>query len=153
MAHRDPIEIHILQRDRALLGTVHGLADLFAVADRIAQEHSGAASAMLRVVHVYGGGAGGAPAVIIVPPRMTIALGMEADPAAAAWLRARHAAGATIASICGGAFLLAEAGLLEGRTITTHWACADALRAATRQSMSMPTGWQSMMATSSPRGA
>jgi AraC family transcriptional activator FtrA len=45
-------------------------------------------------------------------------------------LQAAHARGACVASICGGAFVLAAAGLLDGKRATTHWRFADAFSAA-----------------------
>ena len=45
-----------------------------------------------------------------------------------AWVRRMHDGGAQVASACTGAFLLAEAGLLDGRAATTHWAFQDLLR-------------------------
>jgi transcriptional regulator GlxA family with amidase domain len=44
------------------------------------------------------------------------------------WLARLHGKGATLASVCTGAFLLAETGLLDGRTATTHWGFADEFR-------------------------
>jgi len=47
-----------------------------------------------------------------------------------AWLRQAARAGARIASVCSGSFALGKAGLLQGRTCTTHWKMAGRMRAA-----------------------
>jgi len=40
-------------------------------------------------------------------------------------LRKAHARGAQVVGLCLGAFVLGDAGLLDGRRATTHWACRD----------------------------
>ena len=44
------------------------------------------------------------------------------------WIKKQHKAGAEVASICSGAFMLASSGLLDGRKCSTHWVHADAFR-------------------------
>jgi transcriptional regulator GlxA family with amidase domain len=41
------------------------------------------------------------------------------------WLKKQHDIGVKICSVCTGAFLLAEAGLLDNREYTTHWKFID----------------------------
>ena len=64
-----------------------------------------------------------------------VVAGAEAEPLRFAmrdtkllgWLRDCGAAGARVASVCTGAFLLGRAGLFEGKKATTHWAARQDL--------------------------
>jgi transcriptional regulator GlxA family with amidase domain len=59
----------------------------------------------------------GSPAAAYVRP----------DPTLVAWLRRTAPGVRRYGSVCAGAFLLAAAGLLDGRRVTTHWAVAREL--------------------------
>jgi transcriptional regulator GlxA family with amidase domain len=54
----------------------------------------------------------------------------DPPPALLDALRAAHARGARMMSVCSGAFVLAAAGLLDGRRATTHWMYTDELAAS-----------------------
>jgi transcriptional regulator GlxA family with amidase domain len=52
-----------------------------------------------------------------------------ADPVLLDWVRQRAGRARRVASVCTGAFLLAAAGVLDGRRAATHWSfCADLAR-------------------------
>lgn len=44
------------------------------------------------------------------------------------WIKEAYSAGAVLATACTGALILAEAGLLDGQEVTTHWAYSEAMQ-------------------------
>jgi len=88
-----------------VLRTSSGLA---VVADRSTADHRGPIDTL-----VVAGGTGTGPAV--------------ADADLVAWVRDAAARSRRVTSVCSGAFILAAAGLLDGRRATTHWMYAEEL--------------------------
>lgn len=117
---------------------VHGITDLFAIASHFSVNRG---CGVLRVSHWAMDDQGGfsrvfdtnpaeatLPAMLISPGRLTGPPDAQEAAPYARWLLDRHAQGVVLVSTCGGAFLLAETGLLAGRPATTHWLFADQFR-------------------------
>lgn len=61
--------------------------------------------------------------LLIIPPTFgDTSRGIEANAEAIPYFKKLHEEGASLASLCIGAFLLAETGLLNGKKCSTHWA-------------------------------
>ncbi len=132
-------ELGVLIYPGAQMAAVHGLTDLFGVANRIADEHQAAQLPLLRVSHwqvegdqvperVYDThpGPAGALVAVLIPPSIGGFSEGQAPQGLIRWLRQQHANGATLGGVCVGSILLAESGLLDGRSATTHWTSAKA---------------------------
>ncbi|MDE4605220.1 GlxA family transcriptional regulator [Sinorhizobium meliloti] len=137
----DTLEIAILRYDGAQAAAVLGMTDLLTAAAGIARQRHGV-SHPLRVSHwtratgkrtperVFSSdpvSLGDRPTVIVIPSGLGDPLPEREARYYADWLRSEHSKGAGLCSICKGAFLLGETGLLAGRTVTTHWSYEEHL--------------------------
>ncbi|MEJ5118510.1 GlxA family transcriptional regulator [Gluconobacter wancherniae] len=141
-------EIGILIYPDCQLAAVHGLTDLFRIANEWAACSESLAvgrisAPFIRVSHWRADEVGGGTECVydslpgkpyqlthvIAPPSIVMPGKMLPMPVAAGWMNARHAEGSTLCSVCAGAFVLAETGLIDGRRVTTHWAFARQLAA------------------------
>lgn len=131
-----PAEIALLHYPGAQLSALHGLTDLFGIASEQSHALGGATAPMLRVSHwhlesldnpieklfdTHPSLPNGATVTIAGPSIRDLPSDVETLDMLANWLRERHAAGSVIGSVCSGAYILAHAGLLDGRAATTHW--------------------------------
>ncbi|MGP3713610.1 GlxA family transcriptional regulator [Brucella sp. RRSP16] len=134
-------EIGLLIYPDCQLSAVHGLTDLMRIAGQSMSfaEEDGVPKPEVRTSHWEASEAGlncvwdSHPTLphkithALAPPSIVMPEDMQPMPFAAAWLKEQHEEGAIVGSICAGAFVLAETGLLAGRRATTHWAFADVL--------------------------
>lgn len=129
------IELGIVLYPGVQMATVLGLTDLFAIAGRFDGTTDEPHPPPLRIshwaldetdqaprrVHDSHPEACCTPSMLILPPSLEEPISTETARPYCGWLRQQHQVGVRLASICAGAFLLGETGLLAGRTATTHW--------------------------------
>jgi transcriptional regulator GlxA family with amidase domain len=135
-------EIGIVHYPGAQAACILGLTDLFGVASTIALDQRGSGQSPLRVTHwkpihhgaaktscVYDSAPRGSPQprTLVIPPTMVNLPDPDVPVGVVSWVRNRHAAGATLASLCSGAFILAATGLMDGQSVATHQMYAMAL--------------------------
>jgi transcriptional regulator GlxA family with amidase domain len=139
---RKVVELGILIYGGAQMAAVHGLTDLFGVANRIAAEHQSGQLPVLRLSH-WQADAAQAPSrvfdslpgadqplvALLIPPSIAGFSEGQASEALLDWLRRLHRAGTVLGGVCVGSILLAESGLLDGRSATTHWTSATSFSA------------------------
>ncbi|WP_223295491.1 GlxA family transcriptional regulator [Granulicella mallensis] len=128
-----PIEIGILAYPEAQLAAVLGLTDIFRVANQISAEQGATPLCEIRVSHwelqnnrvkrafASQRSTGGKISALIIPPSFAELSTVRTSKTVSRWIKARRSDGTVLCSVCAGAFLLADTGLLAGRTITTHW--------------------------------
>jgi transcriptional regulator GlxA family with amidase domain len=120
-------EIGIVHYPGAQVACILGLTDLFGVASTIALDQRRSSQSSLRVTHwkpihcsaanlscVYDSAPRGSPKprTLIIPPTIVDLPDPDVPAGVVSWVRSRHAAGATLVSLCSGAFILGETGLV-----------------------------------------
>jgi transcriptional regulator GlxA family with amidase domain len=122
--------VEIINYPGAMQSAVHGLRELFVLASRMCAAESLPQSfdvLLLDAGRLKRPARGkrmprrSARRVVIVPPNMDGVYYREPSRELKALLAERHSEGALVCSVCAGAFILGAAGLLRGRTATTHW--------------------------------
>lgn len=118
------ISIGIYHYPNALKSAVYGLEEMFLLANKICDEQRLGTKFMPEIFETP------PPieqkfAVILLPPSLQSQAYLSANSNDLDWLITQHGQGATIASACAGAFILAATSLVDKRAVTTHWGLSE----------------------------
>lgn len=126
------INIAIINIDNSLTSAILGIVDIFSIANLFC----GGKNINVSIVHTKDNiksfntyaklesiaiDEKGDYNLVIIPPIIDIEFSMEKDEQLSNWLHQMLQKGNHVCSVCAGAYILAQSGLLNGRKATTHW--------------------------------
>lgn len=120
---RNFVNIYILDYSDVMASAKYGVQDLFTIANYQAKQslftcHPLTASTELNISR---------ESIVFIPPCLAEELPSFSDPEILSLLKSLHQSGAILVAACAGVFWLANANLLNGKQVTTHWLLCDEL--------------------------
>lgn len=140
-AHK-PITVAIVNYEHALASAIIGIIDILSIVNEFCLDSS-ARKFEAKIIHASESirnfniniGFESTPFndqdnfdLIIVPPLIDLEHKFDTSPALLTWLNLMHSKGNCIGSVCIGAYVLAQAGLLTGKKATSHWVIEHKMR-------------------------
>ena len=125
------IHIALIDYPQALQSAVHGLTELFTMANKIANQQQLDSTFVIHLIQPeqlnsqFDAIASQHFELVILPPNSNEAYFQQPPEELLSLLKASHHSGAILCSACASAFTLAHTGLLDNRTATTHWQLAE----------------------------
>lgn len=142
-ADQTPIKVAIVNYEHALASAIIGIVDIFAIVNEFCLDESSTHYFETKIIHTSDSirnfnmqvhfeseplNSSDNFDLIIVPPLIDIEHKFDTNTNLLKWLKLMYNRGNTISSVCIGAYILAQASLLDGKRATSHWIIEQKLR-------------------------
>lgn len=125
------MNIAIVHYPFALKSSVYGLYELFEMAGRICIDQEGSDRGLnCQILKLEELSSSLNYDLVILPPALEDQFYRSPDEHLLRWLVFQRHGGAVLCSACAGAFILASAGVLQKKRVTTHWGLSEQFSAA-----------------------
>ncbi len=137
------INIAIINYDYALASAIIGIMDIFAIVNNFCLVDNQSKKFNVKILHMKDDIKNFNLKInfnsqvldteeefdlIVIPPLIDLEHKFDTDRKLLDWLERENIKGTHIGSICIGAYILAQAGLLNGKHVTSHWVIAEKLK-------------------------
>jgi len=119
----NPVNIYILDYPNVMASAKHGVQDLFTIANYQAEQELFTCHPLTASLEPNSG----CENIVFIPPCLAKKLPSFSTPETLSLLKSCYQSGAILVAACAGVFWLANANLLNGKQVTTHWLLCDDL--------------------------